>query len=607
MIYNNLIYFLVAIFTFSTNTAPQQPALGAGYGLLVFLLFLFLFYTIAGNIFRASEVKSSASYFRAEKKLSILALLFFIGTIYILDIKYYLQPLSLDGSLPVLENIGGVALFFLFLSLLWYQARKSYQVLFNRSYSSSSFIISNIKANLPIVLPWLVISFVFDLLLLVPSPGFNQALSSPWGDLILFGVFVLFLVLFFPPLVKILWNCKPMPEGPLRSRLEQFCLKQNFHSEILLWPLFEGQVLTAGIMGIIPRFRYLLITPALLATMSIEEIDAVLAHEIGHVKKMHLVLYLFLFLGFSLLAGSLATPLPYLILSSPVFYKLLEMTNTNPETLIAILGAVPLLVLMLVYFRFIFGYYIRNFERQADLHVFKSIGNSDSLVAAFEKIAVLSGNIRSQKSWHHFGIGERIDFLLKCEKDRKHIRNHDRKVYASLVAYFFILVFAIGLVRQIDTEALAQSVDMRYMEAVLQQKLRQEPNKGMWLRLIGDLMQEKKMEQKALQYYEKALEFEPLNADLHNNLAWLLLTAQDPSLRDKERALTLARSAVTLKEAGHILDTLATAYWANNLREEAILTEMKAIQSDPKNRKFYKKQIVKFAEEVWGKQTGQIE
>ena len=58
-------------------------------------------------------------------------------------------------------------------------------------------------------------------------------------------------------------------------------------------------------MGILPGLRYILLTPALIETMSREELEAVIAHEIGHVKKYHLLLYICLIAGFSLLAGML--------------------------------------------------------------------------------------------------------------------------------------------------------------------------------------------------------------------------------------------------------------------------------------------------------------
>jgi Flp pilus assembly protein TadD len=104
----------------------------------------------------------------------------------------------------------------------------------------------------------------------------------------------------------------------------------------------------------------------------------------------------------------------------------------------------------------------------------------------------------------------------------------------------------------------------------------------------------RKMEEKALAAYEKAYSLEPVNPEIMNNLAWLLLTSEDLSLRDPMRALTLARAAATLAPKGHVLDTLATAYWANGLVEEAVRTEKQAIVADPAQRRFYLAQINKF-------------
>ena len=44
-------------------------------------------------------------------------------------------------------------------------------------------------------------------------------------------------------------------------------------------------MITAAVMGLIKKFRYILVTQGLLQMLEPEEIDAVIAHEIGHVKK----------------------------------------------------------------------------------------------------------------------------------------------------------------------------------------------------------------------------------------------------------------------------------------------------------------------------------
>jgi len=66
----------------------------------------------------------------------------------------------------------------------------------------------------------------------------------------------------------------------------------------------------------------------------------------------------------------------------------------------------------------------------------------------------------------------------------------------------------------------------------------------------------------ALQDYEHALELDPDNSGVLNNLAWLLATSPDDELRDGKRAIELATKAckVTDYKQAHILSTLAAAY-----------------------------------------------
>ncbi|MCI5143570.1 MAG: hypothetical protein D3909_17975 [Candidatus Electrothrix sp. ATG1] len=108
-------------------------------------------------------------------------------------------------------------------------------------------------------------------------------------------------------------------------------------------------------------------------------------------------------------------------------------------------------------------------------------------------------------------------------------------------------------------------------------------------------------ESAALQAYEKALRFPPVAPELANNMAWLLLTAKDSSLRNPVRALDLARSAAR-SEQGYILDTLATALWANGRVEEAVAVEKKAVALDRENRSYYQERIDTFQQESWGQE-----
>ena len=72
-------------------------------------------------------------------------------------------------------------------------------------------------------------------------------------------------------------------------------------------------MITAGVMGLVSRFRYIMVTEALLEMLTPDEIDQVIAHEIGHIKHHHLVLYLLFFIGFMLISYA-AYPVAVLLL-----------------------------------------------------------------------------------------------------------------------------------------------------------------------------------------------------------------------------------------------------------------------------------------------------
>ena len=600
MIYNNLLYLITVIIIFSTGSVPDAPQIPFTAALIIFIAKGGAYHYLVGHAHSKGRVSNDKQYFSVEQKFSLLAIFIFAIDVYLLDIKYYFSFLSLGGNLPALLSLGGLSLFFFYLSLLWLAARKNYLGIFGRHYSAKEFVINNIKFNLPIVLPWLIINFLADFLKILPFPLAKMLASSEWGESILFLLFFLLLAILFPVLIKNLWNCQTMPDGPARTHMEEFCKKQNFkYTDIMLWPLYEGKMLTAGVMGLSKRYRYLLITPALLEALTPYEIEAVLAHEIGHIKKYHLQLYLLLFMGFGIVASLITSPLLYLLLNSNFFYHIINATRIDPEAALTFWGVAPMFVIMVVYFRYIFGFFMRNFERQADTQVFKALGDSTPLISSLEKIAWLSGNIRDKPSWHHFGIGQRVDFLEKCSRDKSLIARHDRKLYGSLILFIALLAFSGGIISNMPLE-LDYQANIKFVEAVLQQKAHREPDKAIWHRLTGDLKQELGQDAESLAAYQKALALEPDNPETLNNLAWLLVTARDPAVPDPGRALFLALQASSLQPtAGYILDTLAAAYWANNMLKEALETEEKAIGHDPANYIFYRRQMEFFRDNRW--------
>jgi STE24 endopeptidase len=108
-------------------------------------------------------------------------------------------------------------------------------------------------------------------------------------------------------------------------------------------------MVNAAVMGLIAPLRYVLITDAMLEQMSDEKIEAVYGHEIGHVKRQHILILLL----FALTSGCLVT----------IFSLRAEpLSNEQYQIAAAIFGGV-----MLFKWGVLFGWISRKLERQADL------------------------------------------------------------------------------------------------------------------------------------------------------------------------------------------------------------------------------------------------
>ncbi len=95
------------------------------------------------------------------------------------------------------------------------------------------------------------------------------------------------------------WPGRPArcPPGPFRRRLERIADRLGFRfTDILVWDTGHLMV-NACVTGILPGFRYVLLTDALIESLTPLEVAAVFGHEIGHIAHRHLLYFAFFFLG----------------------------------------------------------------------------------------------------------------------------------------------------------------------------------------------------------------------------------------------------------------------------------------------------------------------
>ena len=601
----NFFYFIIALLVYSTYQPSDTTNFTALQSLFLFLFLLFVYTVYTWRQFQRlnrritprGDAEIDSRFTSLLTRHSILAILIFAVDIYGLNISSFVSNFRLFVLFPTLQAILFILLFIAYLSVLWACAHRSYQMLYHARIGRRAYVTSNISFSMPVLLPWVFISGFSDIIHILPMGVFTRFLSTPEGEILYFMVFLVIVAMMGPLLIQKFWGCGPLAQGEHRTRIEKLCQSVNLgYRDILNWPIFEGRIITAGVMGLVKRFRYILVTRALLNFLDPQEVDAVIAHEIGHVKKRHLLFYLFFFVGYMIISFSFLDLIVYAMIYVDPLVRAFNRMGFNPVTVTSILFSLVIIATFLIYFRFIFGFFMRNFERQADAYVYTIFDTAVPLISTLKKISIAGRQSPDKPNWHHFSIAERIEFLQKCEKNRTHVGRHDSKVRKFIGVYLVGLVLIGGVGYQLNYGEAGAVLNTHYFEKVIGKELAKTPDNADLYTLMGDLYFSRNNYGDAAFQYEKAIELARQHSRALNNLAWLYATCEDKNFRNPERALTLAKRAVGLEREAHVLDTLAESYFINGETEAALAIEKEALAIAKKDRVYYQEQIARFEE-----------
>ena len=382
---------------------------------------------------------------------------------------------------------------------------------------------------------------------------FLLSFTSNWSLIFELLCSLILMVLVAPVVFVKSWGAKAIENGndfeEIRKELEN---SRTPVTAILSWPDSIMPYSTAGVIGFVRGFRYLLISPQLLKSLSATELRAVTAHEAGHLRKLHLLFYLLAFiclLELFAFAGSAN----------------LLLTWTGVLEVSGMLMGVASILSIILFIRFGIGFLSQNFERQADCHAFERHGISP-ISTALMKVSLLNGINPDQDNWHHYGIQQRIDFLSICLKKPEMLQKHHRRVFQIKLVCAVLLVGLLGANYMLSSDTLKIKV--------LAWKLEQSAD--IWqlkdapmLTKMGDLLYFQDQKSEAELWYRRALEMNPEEPHTLNNLAWLLTEKHNNDKKRLRESIELAQKATTLKQAAFIWDTLAEAYLINGKYEAA--------------------------------------
>ncbi len=601
--FSNFIYYIVVLLIYTTYQPSEDTNFSAPETLFLFMSLILIFAAFTWIQFQRIEkqiLKQSPSHldhkFRSTvTRQSILAILLFSIDIYGLNLTSFLINIRFLSIIPTFQALLFLMLFTFYLAIVWACAYTPYRRLYPTDLPRKAYVLSHISFSVPILLPWLLLSGIADIIHALPFDPPKRFLSTTEGEVTYFLVFLIAIAVVGPAMIQKFWRCKPLETGFNRYRIEELCKKAGLeYADILYWPIFGGRMITAAVMGLIKKFRYILVTQGLLHMLEPEEIDAVIAHEIGHIKKKHLLFYLLFFVGYMIISYATFNLLIYSIVFSESIYRFINSTGLDQTAVTTSIFSLVIIIVFLVYFRFIFGYFMRNFERQADTYVYTLFDSAEPLISTFEKIAATSGEPPDRPNWHHFSIKKRIDYLKKCESDKIWVQRHDNKIKKSIAMYLSGVILLCGVGYSLSFGENSKKLNKHFFLTIIQREIEKTPDNPLLYSTLGDLYYSDNNYAETIQAYKQSLMIDPNNTHALNNLAWLYATCEVESFRDPKKALELAKRAVQLEESPHILDTLAESFYVNGQIEQAIITESRALEISIKNRDYYKKQLAKF-------------
>jgi Zn-dependent protease with chaperone function len=601
--FGNFLYFIIVLLIYLTYQPSEETYFSGLESLTLFIGLIAAFFYLTLFLFRRVEKRVGIGDFtRLDHQFhailtrqSIMAIFIFAIDIYGLNLSSFLIDIWLFNKVPTLEALLFLGLFVFYLALVWACAHGPYKKLYRSDISRRSYVLSNITFSVPVLLPWLLLSGFADLIKALPFEWPARFLETTEGEVTYFLVFLLFVAVVGPALIQKFWQCKPIESGENRKRIEDLCRKANLdYADILYWPIYGGRMITAGVMGLIKKFRYILVTPSLLRLLEPAEIDAVIAHEIGHVKRKHLVFYLLFFVGYMLLSYLTFDVILFGIIYAEPVYWFINKTGFEQTTVFSTLFSLVIIIVFIIYFRFIFGFFMRNFERQADIYVYTLFESAKPLISTLEKIVTTSGQSADRPNWHHFSIKERIDYLKKCEANPNYIQRHNRRVNKSIGIYLAGIVLIGFFGYQLNSGVIGDKLNQSFLEKVIARELQKSPDNPNLYRFLGDLYYNRKDYEGTRDAYERALELRLHDAHVLNNLAWLYATCEIESLRNPERSLMLVLLAVKLEQSSYIFDTLAESYFINGMHQEAIAAGERALAMAKGNHAYYRAQLEKF-------------
>ena len=314
-------------------------------------------------------------------------------------------------------------------------------------WSRGRYLLFHLQASvLPVLMPLCLLIGLIDCLELLEM---HLPAGRP-SEVMVIASFVVgagLIVLVTPVLIRWAWAGRAMQAGPMREKLEGMCISGKLgYRDIIVWPT-GNTVANAAVMGFWGPLRYLVVTDALLKDMSQEQVQAVFAHEVGHIRGHHLPYYGLFMVGMNLLVYDCLKVVGIFL---PGFEQ-----GTSGEVLQFVMVVAGILGM--------FGWISRRFERDADVWSVEHTGcpsgycepgcplydlrrseegenpqgppkdrlcppATKCFAGSLQKVAMLNAIPQRARSWRHSSIGSRMELLYDLSSAGGELKRFHRRI-----------------------------------------------------------------------------------------------------------------------------------------------------------------------------------
>ena len=202
-----------------------------------------------------------------------------------------------------------------------------------------------------------------------------------WTAVTLFQIFVMFLA---PVVIMPLFNkFTPIKDCELKTTLEEYAKKENFKLKgIFTMDGSKRSTKSNAFFTGFGKFRRIVLFDTLIEKHSTDELVSILAHEIGHYKKKHILVHLLI----SIITSGIMFYILSFFLNNPGLFKAFKMEHTSIYASLFFFGFLyaPIEMITSIFSNIL----SRKNEYQADEYSVKTYKKPNAMILALKKLSV---------------------------------------------------------------------------------------------------------------------------------------------------------------------------------------------------------------------------